>query len=199
MGAGITDRAMQLLGSGVPANAVASALGVTEGFISQLLSQEEFSNEVTNLKFAALSKHTARDASYDEIEDQLIAKLGKSVPLLIRPGDILGAIKIVNGAKRRGHDSTDSIVNQQNIVQITMPTQIIQEFTKNIDNQVITAGDQDLRTMQSGDLLKTVAPEQEIPTLSAPILDLTPEPVFSRVLDNSDLISPEDKEILDSL
>jgi len=158
----LEERAMNLLGSGIPQEAVASALGVTASYISQLLSNEEFSTAVTQLKFEALSKHTARDASYDSVEDSLIDKLKKSLPLLIRPNDILGAIKVINGAKRRGQDSQDSIVNSQEIVSIMMPTQIIQQFTTNIHNQVIKTGDQDLLTMQSSDLLKQAEDALEV-------------------------------------
>ena len=155
-------RALELLGSGVPQEAVASALGVTPSYISQLLSDTAFAAKVTEKKYSLLSKHTERDASYDLLEDDLIEKLNKAKHLMFRPADILAAIKVVNGAKRRGTDSQSSIVTQQNIVEITMPTQIIQQFTTNIVNQVVKVGDQDLITIQSGDLLKEVTPEEAL-------------------------------------
>lgn len=152
----INERALSLLGSGVNAEAVASAIGVTPGYVSQLLADEGFAEAVTQLRFESLSAHTERDGEYDDIETSLLSKLKKSLPLMLRPADILGAIKIVNGAKRRGQDSQDSLVSQNNIVNITMPTQIIQQFTTNIDNQVVKTGDRDLLTIQASDLLKQV-------------------------------------------
>jgi len=172
------DKALSLLGSGVPQEAVASALGVSPSYISQLLSDESFAQQVTELKFEALSKHSQRDRNYDELEDTLLARLKSNAALLIRPLDIMKALQVVNGAKRRGTDSLENIVNQQNIVQLTLPAQIVQNFTTNIHNQVIKTGDQDLRTIQSGDLLKTVevptpieAQVEEVMELSEPDLD----------------------------
>ena len=159
----VAGRALELLGSGVPQEAVASALGVSPSYISQLLSDADFASKVTEKKYSLLSKHTERDAAYDLLEDDLIEKLNKAKNLMFRPADILAAIKVINGAKRRGTDSQASIVTQQNIVEITMPTQIIQQFTTNIVNQVVKVGDKDLITIQSGDLLKTVAPEESLP------------------------------------
>jgi len=192
MGTSINERALSLLGAGVPQENVASAVGVTPGYISQLLSDENFAKQVVQLKFEALSKHTERDASYDALEDSLIAKLGKSLPLIIRPADILGAIRIINGAKRRGHDSPDSLVSQSNIVSITMPTQIIQQFTTNIANQVIKTGEQDLRTMASGDLLKKVPAELPAPELapaSAPAATKKSTTDYNSVLEGDSLLA----------
>jgi len=45
------DRALQLLGNGVPAESVAAALGVTASRISQLLADPIFSEQVTTLRF----------------------------------------------------------------------------------------------------------------------------------------------------
>ena len=169
------DKALSLLGSGVPQEAVASALGVTPSYISQLLSDEGFAHKVTELKFEALSKHSQRDRNYDELEDTLLARLKTNASLLIRPMDIMKALQVVNGAKRRGTDSLENIVNQQNIVQLTLPVQIVQNFTTNIHNQVIKTGNQELRTIQSGDLRKTVdvvdVPEEDIRELPEPDLD----------------------------
>lgn len=155
----IQGRALELLGSGVPQESVASALGVTPAYISQLLSDENFASKVTALKYEALSKHTERDAAYDSLEDDLLEKLNNAKALLFKPLDIMRALKIANEARRRGQDSKESIVAQQNLVEITMPTQIVQHFTTNTVNQVIKAGEQDLTTIQSSELLKSVEVE----------------------------------------
>lgn len=146
------ERALSLLGSGVAAEAVASALGVTPSYISQLLSDENFAAQVSQLRFETLSKHNERDSKYDTLEDKLLGKLENTVGLLMRPMDILRAIKVVNEAKRRGQSSEDSIVNQHNLVSINMPVQVVQQFTTNIHNQVIAAGEQTLVTVPSGEL-----------------------------------------------
>lgn len=147
------DRALALLGSGVSAEATAAALGVDPSRISQLLAQEEFAAQVAELKFKNLQQHNERDNSYDRLEDKLIQKLEKSLPLMLRPGEILKAIQVVNGAKRRGQSSTDQVRGTQTVVNIILPTKITQKFVKNVDNQVIKAGEQELITIPSGTLL----------------------------------------------
>jgi len=186
-----SGRALELLGSGVPQESVASALGVTPSYISQLLSDRDFAAEVTRRKYEALTKHTERDAKYDGLEDTLLARLKNSTSLLFKPLDIMRALKVVNEAKRRGTDSKESIIAQQNIVEITMPTQIVQQFTTNIVNQVVKAGDQDLTTIQSNELLKSIeSPHPEAyldapPESEAPVEEPTPQP---NILENNTLL-----------
>lgn len=161
----VEDRALQLLGSGIAAVNVASALGVTEGRISQLLSNESFANKVATLRYERMQAHNVRDNRYDGIEDKLLDKLERALPLMMKPETILKSIQVVNSAKRRGQSSPDQVVNSQNIVNILMPKVITQKFTVNMDNQVIEAGDQQLLTMDSGQLLRDTENKLKTPQL----------------------------------
>ena len=154
------DRALALLGSGIPAENVASALGVSASRISQLLADKGFADQVATLRYENLQQHNTRDSSYDTLEDNLIAKLEKQLPLIMRPMETVKALQAINGAKRRGQSAPDSIVNQQTIVALTMPVSIVQQFTTNTDNQVVKAGDQSLLTMQAGHLLSSTEETQ---------------------------------------
>lgn len=153
------ERALTLLGNGVSASHVAAACGVTESQISQLLSDEGFASEVATLRYQNLSKHNERDSRYDSLEDRLIDKLEDLLPLMMRPMEVLKSIQTINAAKRRGSSTPESITEQQTIVQLIMPTQVVTSFTANAQNQVIKAGDQDLLTIQSGSLLKQIKAE----------------------------------------
>lgn len=153
---GVEERALKLLGSGVQAEAVANALGVTPSRIAQLLSEKHFAAKVAELRYDNLQSHNRRDASYDSLEDMLLLKLEKALPLMTKPESILKGISIVNGAKRRGQSAPAQVTNQQNIVNLILPAVITEKFAINIDNQVTKAGDQDLLTMASGNLLKQV-------------------------------------------
>jgi hypothetical protein len=152
----IEDRALVLLGAGIGGEAVANALGVTPARISQLLSEQAFSDAVSNLRYENLQKHNNRDASYDNIEDKLLAKLEQSLGFILKPRDLLNAINTINSAKRRGQSSPDQVVNQQNIVNLVLPSVIAEKFTVNIDNQVTRAGEQELHTLPASNLLKNV-------------------------------------------
>lgn len=156
----VEERALILLGQGINSEAVAAACGVSASRISQLLSQEEFAEKVSLLRYENLQRHNSRDSAYDTLEDKLVEKLNKSLPMMFRPMEIIKAIQTINGAKRRGHSAPETIVNQQTIVNLTLPSQITQKFTTNVNNQVVSVGsdgeEQALLTMQAGTLLKQI-------------------------------------------
>lgn len=155
------SRALTLLGQGLNPEVVAAAVGVSTSRISQLLSDPQFASQVSELRFNNLAKHNTRDNAYDELEDTLIEKLKGSLPFMVRPGEVLKAIQVVNSAKRRGSSAPESITQQHTVVQLLMPTQILQNFTTNINNQVIKAGDQDLVTVQSASMNNLLANMKE--------------------------------------
>lgn len=155
------EMALALLGDGIPQETVASHLGVSESLISQLVSQEVFAEKLIALRYENLSKHNARDKSYDLIEDELIVKLKESLPLMFRPEQILKAVQVINAAKRRGSSAPAATTAQQTVVKIVIPVRVINKFTTNVMNQVIQAGEQKLVTVQSGVLMKELQKQQD--------------------------------------
>jgi hypothetical protein len=148
------ERALSLLGKGVPPTAVANAIGVDISAISQLLSQEDFAQQVVEAKFEALSKHNERDTHIDNLEDKLLDKLRDCLPFMTRPMEILKAFQIINAAKRKGALTPDHITNKQTIIQLNIPKIVLDKFTSNVHNQVIQVGAQTLLTIPSGNMLK---------------------------------------------
>lgn len=165
----VEEKAIRLLGAGIDAESVAAAVGVTPGRISQLLSGTVFAGRVTALRYESLQEHNVRDAKYDSLEDKLLKKLNTSMPLMYKPEVIMRAIQVVNGAKRRGQaaPSQDSVVNK-NIITLVMPSIVTNKFVVDINNQVTKAGDQDLLTMPSGNLLAQVEEATERRLLESP-------------------------------
>lgn len=155
-------RALTLLGQGLGPEVVAAAVGVSVSRISQLLSNPEFASSVAELRYENLAKHNTRDSAYDGLEDSLLEKLKDCLPYMMRPMEILKAIQIINAAKRRGSSAPESITQQQTVVQLILPTQILQNFTTNINNQVIKAGSQELITVQSGSMDKLLKSSKEV-------------------------------------
>lgn len=154
------SRALTLLGQGIPPSVVAASLGVTESRISQLVSDPEFAAQVAELRFSNLQKHNERDNRYDTLEDKLLSKIEDLLPLMMKPMEVLRAIQTINSAKRRGASAPDSITQQQTIINLTIPTQIIQKFKTNAQNHVVQAGEQTLLTLQSSTLLNKVKSDQ---------------------------------------
>lgn len=150
------DRALSLLGQGIPSEAVASALGVSPARISQFLAVDTFADRVSALRYERLQSHNSRDEQYNELEDSLLKQLKESLPFIIKPSDILGAIKTINGAVRRGHTAPQAATANSLVVSLILPTQIVEKVITNPSNQVVSVGEQSLLTIQSGSLLKQV-------------------------------------------
>lgn len=162
----VEERALKLLGNNLGPEVVAQATGVSVSRISQLLSDPSFSSKVMDLRCNALQKHNDRDEQYDAIEDTLITKLKDLIPFMYKPGEVLGAIRIINGATRRGikaavHEGTNTTV-----VNITLPSIITQKFVTDINNQVISAGEQELITVQSSSMSRLTI-EQNMKSISS--------------------------------
>lgn len=151
------ERALKLLGQGVGVDIVAAAIGVSPSQISQYLSDPIFAAKVAELRFASMAKHTETDDIYDDMESKLQKKLSDLIPFMLKPMEVLAAIKVINAAKRRGISSPEQITGQQTVVQLVMPASVINQFTQqniqlNVHNQVIRAGEQDLVTVQSASM-----------------------------------------------
>jgi hypothetical protein len=119
---------------------------------------DDFSAAVAELRFHALQKHNKQDSEYDTIEEALTTKFKESIPLMMRPMEILKGLQVINAQKRRGASAPEAIHDKQTVVSITLPAVILANFTSsnlttNIHNQVVKIGDTDLTTMQSGTLL----------------------------------------------
>lgn len=155
----------KLLAHDVPAIHIAQVLGCSEGFISQCANDPEFRAEVAAIRIARTEAASQRDEAYDEIEDELLAKLKKSVNYMLRPAEILAALKIINGATRRGQNS--GVVSSNTLgqnVQIVLPNVTAVAFLKNDKGEIIEAGGRSLATLPSN-VLKQMAVPQVQPQL----------------------------------
>lgn len=193
------ERIMSLLGSGYPAPVVASSAGVTESYVSQLMSLDWFSAQVQELKFLNLKKHTELDDAYDDLEDKLLKKLDKLVPLIVRPMDVARVLQTVNAAKRRGAGSSEVGHITQNIVNLTLPPALMQRFVKNANNQIVEVQDgtgqqNSLVTTSSGSLERLSREAREAEELSESLRgSILAEHSSSG---QSQTISPEELELL---
>lgn len=161
------ERAIIMLGEGTPAVVVASTLGVSESRISQLMADEGIAEQIRTLRYNRSEKINARDKKADEIEDKLLGQLDAAIPMLMRPMEIARTLSMVNAMKRRGIAAPDSMTERSAIVTITMPKKITQQFTTNINNQVIQAGSQELLTIQSGAMDALIAAaHSQVPKIS---------------------------------
>lgn len=148
------SKVLTLLGQGFAPEMVATAVGVSPARISQLLSQDEFAQQVAELRYKQLAAHTERDSKYDTLEDQILDRLRTSLSMVFDPMKLAKLLQVVNSAKRRGAAAPEHLTTQQTVVQLNIPTAILQQFQVNLNNQVVRAGQQDLITVQSANMTK---------------------------------------------
>lgn len=157
------EKVKELLGSGLTVEVTADALGVTQGYISQLLAEEDFKSEVIALKTKNLTANSERDKKIDSIEDGLIDQLSEAVEnrAIYKPREILSAFAVVNAARRRGVPAQAAVGLQQLVVNLQLPAAVVTRFSTTAQGEVIdvTVDDrkQTLITMPSGQLLKELA------------------------------------------
>lgn len=147
-------RALELLGQGIAQEQVALALGVTPSAISQLMAREDFAGRVQTLRYENLQKHNQRDAKLDQLEDSVIEKLTEMLPLVMKPLEAARILQVTNAAKRRGASAPEEIINTREIVNLTLPVTLVNNFRliQTSDGQVVSAGEKDLVTIQSARL-----------------------------------------------
>jgi hypothetical protein len=153
------EKVKQLLGHGLSNEVVATTIGCEPSYITELLSNEEFRNAVVELRMQNLTANSERDRSIDSIEDALINKLSEAVDsgMIYKPTDVLRAFAVLNNAKRRGVPAHESLIINQQIVNLQMPVVVTREFVTNPMGEVIETGGQTLVTMPAGQVLKQAA------------------------------------------
>lgn len=157
----------ELLGSGLRADVVASAVGVSSSYIAQLMGDAEFANSVIQLRTENLSAHTARDKKIDALEDTILEKVADVVAsgMIYKPRDLIAAFSIINKASRRGAPVDTNAVSVQTIVNLTLPTQLIKGLTISTTGEVVDVqmeeGTQTLVTMPTSTLLQDLANRSE--------------------------------------
>lgn len=164
----LEQKAIKLLGSGLSPGTVATAIGVSESRISQLMSQDDFAAEVTQLRFENLQKHNELDSLYDSMEAKVAKNVEEMLPLITRPADLLKLMSTLNSMKRKGQSAPEQMTHQNTVVNLLMPVQITQKFTTNVNNQVIQAGDQTLQTIQGSSLLAAAKAKSQTALSSKP-------------------------------
>lgn len=146
------DRIIEMLGKGIPATQVASAVGCDDSYISQLLSQEGVVEKITALKVEHFSGFVEQDAILDDAEAAALQKVAYLVPFITRPAEAVRVFATLNAARRR---TTDSASNAQAIaatVSLELPEASRVRFTLTHDKQVIEIEGRSMTTMPARSL-----------------------------------------------
>lgn len=145
------NQVITYLKNGVTPIEISRALGITPGAVTQLMQSPQVSTEIAKMQAEQQARSSAIDAKYDAIEEKLLVQLEKTVPLLMRPGEIANVLTRINAAKRRGvaHQVAQGPAQ---VLQLNIPIALQSKFVVNSANQVVQAGEQTLVTMQSSNI-----------------------------------------------
>lgn len=150
------EKALKLLATGLQPVVVAAAVGVTKGRISQLMEDPTFMVQLAEQQALLGSGAVERDQAYDDLETLLLDKLRTNVPMMFKTQEILGAIRIINSAKRRSIVNPDLNNTAPKIVKLCLPSHVTAKFTINAQGVVVEVAGRELTTIDSGSLLKEV-------------------------------------------
>ena len=158
------DQIKELLGSGLVPEVVAEAVGVTASYVSQLMDNDSFRDEVTILRTKSLTADTQRDRKIDAIEDSLVDSMERALPYMTKARDILNAFRVVNQAKRRGLPRQTGNTVNNTIVQINLPVRKVREFVTTQNGEVVEVDGHTMVTMSSTQLLKQLQGREQVGT-----------------------------------
>lgn len=97
----VRDQIISLLGSGVSQTVAASAVGVSDGYVSQLLKEEGVLQEIA-LKRASLVKDAIEmDNSIERAEKRALEKVISMIPMARSLGEVAKTFQILNGARKK--------------------------------------------------------------------------------------------------
>lgn len=154
----LSEKIAQLLIQGYPPGQVANAVACSPSFVSQLLSNEEFAMRVANERLSLTmeknQQYTDIDNAYDDIEDQLLKKLGTLLPYINKPSEILATLRQVNSAVRKSSRPVASNQEKQgDLVSLTLPAHMLKSMQVSIKmdeaSQIVEVAGKSMATLPS--------------------------------------------------
>lgn len=146
------DRIIEMLGKGIPATQVASAVGCEDSYISQLLSEENILEQVTQLKAEHFSKYVRQDQLVDDAEALALEKMTNLLQYVTKPTEAARVFAVLNAAKRRTVDTINSAVPLAATVMLDLPEAARVRFTITQDKQVIEIEGRSMTTMPASSI-----------------------------------------------
>lgn len=156
----VQTQMLELLGAGVPAVQVASACGVSESYVSQCLADEEFSKRVTLKKSERAGQYIKHDNNIDSLEDKVLQKLERLLPLVTKPMDAARIFQTLNNAKRKSDPTSGQASSPNVIVSVELPEAAAVHFKMTAQNQVIEVEGRSMVPMPAGQVASMLRKKQ---------------------------------------
>lgn len=130
------DLAMSLLAQNVAPSQVASSIGVSESYISQLMAEEDFAAELGKLKVQSTEADRNFDNDLDGAEAQLLSNIVKRAEFLNIQQSLV-AFRILNQAQRRQDRKRQVVEQTGTVVNITLPTVVVPHYVLNGQSEIV--------------------------------------------------------------
>lgn len=141
-----TSKIVNYLAGGLSVQEVASIIGCTPAYISQLAQKDDFKSALQAARIDAVEKSDEEEVlenKYLGTENILLDTL-KATASMADFRDVAYALKVVSEAKdlkhKQKHPATQGQLNTVNIVQLQIPAHIVPEFKVNSQNEVESVG-----------------------------------------------------------
>lgn len=152
---GLKEQIKALLSAGCKPAQVAAAVGCEDSYVSQLMQDQTFSQEVVAARILVLSAQSDRDRKYDSLEDLLLDKIHAQLPMILNPDRLVRMLIAVNNAKRRGAGAEEGqFAPISNVINLTLPTLIVNKYQTNGTNEVVEVNGQGLVGMPATALIE---------------------------------------------
>src|SRR5574343_194307 len=135
IGISLEEKVKRLLIKGFTQEQAATTAGCTASYVSQLMKEPQFRNEVDSARFLLISqkadKFEEMDDTADDIEHEILKKLKNMLPMIQKPEQALAMYRELNKAKRRRDtmpgqgQATDAGSGN---VTVTLPTHLLQKL-----------------------------------------------------------------------
>ncbi len=146
-GDAIKERILDLLGSGVTQVQVAAACGIDESYISQLMEDEDFRQQVLDKRASRVIEHKETDDTIDRIEKKSLEKLEKLIQFETNIMRVLRVFQAANAAKKKTESNVPATGTAGTVVNISVPMTAVVQFKMTPDAQVVEVGDRSMVTM----------------------------------------------------
>ncbi len=178
MSTSVRERAIKLLGNNVPQHLVASATGVTESYITQLLEEDGVRDEVAVIKAASLEARVEESNTIDVVKKEALAKVKEKLIWVKDPLQAARIFQILDNAKSK--QLTDPVGDNagKDVVTITLPAaaRANLSISLNAQNQVIDVEGRSMAPLPSKALPKLMQERKEaadavvkLPAPTAPV------------------------------
>lgn len=157
----LADRIKSLLGQGLSGTVVASAVGCDPSYVSQLMDQEDFRNEVLVAKATKAEAGVGRDAKWDQVEDIALDKAIQMLPMVSRPSDLIRIAQMANAAKRRTTEFANGAESASPTVQLILPPSANIVLQMNAQAQVVEVDGRSMTPLPTAHLGKMIAARRQ--------------------------------------